>query len=523
MHSQFPLAHRDELLSSIIARYSHRLGLKDDKSFLEYLCGNLNIVPSALFQGHLKGILDPVRHVWPCTTELVAKNHTLLPLFTHFVPQARYIKLLNGLMFNNKNSFSLRSGVNASLLNFPVHYKVCKFCYENQKTTLGYVYVERLFQCPGVEVCPVHRVFLCNSGCLITSKHKYRFTSIRSDLKLNHLKEAISSFDQEKLCVLSSLIEELLTCRSIFLSFNQWSVFYQSLATSKNMRKGSRIDHLGIQSSLELFWGKEWLEKYGLNIEGNSNWLISLFRQHRKSFSYLQHFVVWLALGYKFDSLINVFEYVSQLPKEKASNFPYNRCNDKAKTLEKRTEWLTLTRFKSLKDIRDNKVGKSLYLWLYRYDNDWLMRNKPDLILNQVNKRVDWGKRDLSLVRRLLKLFYSIEFELIGPRRSKSWFARQLNIDALVSKKLDKLKCCKLFFIKYAESVDEYQTRRLALYLSSQISENKLIGCLSGIERAVGFSKKRIRKPARKILRLDLETWRRNQKLPLGSGVDKNR
>lgn len=49
MLMQFPKAHDDELLGSIIARFVQRQGLQDDKVAFDHLFGPRKIVPSSVF------------------------------------------------------------------------------------------------------------------------------------------------------------------------------------------------------------------------------------------------------------------------------------------------------------------------------------------------------------------------------------------------------------------------------------------------------------------------------------------
>lgn len=85
MLMQFPTAHDDELLGSVLARFIHRQGIRDDKVALKKLFGSRNIVPSAVLQGHADELLSNIGHLWLISPRDLLEKHTLLPIFRPFV------------------------------------------------------------------------------------------------------------------------------------------------------------------------------------------------------------------------------------------------------------------------------------------------------------------------------------------------------------------------------------------------------------------------------------------------------
>ncbi|WP_228761211.1 TnsD family Tn7-like transposition protein [Vibrio gigantis] len=163
----------------------------------------------------------------------------------------------------------------------------------------------------------------------------------------------------------------------------------------------------------------------------------------------------------------------------------------------------------SLKKIRTTALGARLYSCLYRYDHEWLNVHKPKRASNYQNYRVDWQVRDRQIVKALLSIKNETEGRIHAPRHSKSWFASKIAKKSLIEKKLYKLPLCSLFFDRYSESVEEYQTRRLSRVMVQLIECNDVLRPVCEIERLAGLSRARSRKPAREILRLDIPTWQR--------------
>ena len=77
-----------------------------------------------------------------------------------------------------------------------------------------------------------------------------------------------------------------------------------------------------------------------------------------------------------------------------------------------------------------------------------------------------------------------------------------------------KLPLCRAFMERYAESIDEYQTRRLASVMIRLIKSRRNNIARSEIERIAGISKERCRPAARRVIDCDLPTWQSYQEIP---------
>ncbi|KGK00164.1 TnsD family Tn7-like transposition protein [Thalassotalea sp. ND16A] len=502
MIAYFPQPQKDELLTSLIARCIHQQGVQDDKVALDWIFGNRTIVPSPLLQGHIQQLLANVGHIWPISAQQVVNNHTVLPLFESFIPSRRYKLLQQNLIQDSLNTSSLRTGINASVLKWPNTYKICPLCWREDKQTLGYNYWRRLFQCPGVECCWQHSCYLIDTDIPLSSVHRHQFVGAENiDIKVGYTETA----NQKKL-LLSKRVNRFLNGDIMILN---WSNFYRYIADYLNLKKGNRIDHQQVANKIKAYWGDEWLQRAGLNFKNSeNNWLIAMFRKHRRPFAYLQHFVVWQALIPEPKELEITIKRGEMLPGETPEQHNDYNSPNREKLKKCRRQWLRLLSVgKSLKQMRAKKTCARLYIWLYRYDCRWLKENKPQHIKNYRNTRVNWNARDREIVRQLIKIERSTQFDIIGPRRSRAWFANQLGFKSIIEKKLCKLPLCLAFFTRYSESVDEYQSRRLVRTCSEFIASFNRDKPLCEIEKAAGLSHQRIRSFSKLILQRDVPAW----------------
>lgn len=501
MIAYFPIPQEDELLTSVIARYVHEQGLRDDKVALDWLFGCRTVIPSPLLQGHIHQLLMNVGHLWQTTKKDVIAQHTILPIFKSFIPHNRYTQLEQNLINGSVNTSTLRSGINASLLNWPKTYKVCPLCWQEDQQTLGYNFWRRHFQLPGVNCCWRHSCYLVDTGISIYSIHRHHFVGTEQ-----------VEFDAQYTEVASP--REVLLAQNIYRLFTKeikvrnWSNFYKYLAQYENLMNGKRIDHQKISSVIKRYWGEHWLQQVGLCKGNDTSWLLAMFRKHRQPFSYLHHLVVLQAAIPNPEKLQRFLLQVEKLTDEGGEKHKYSKPNNLIKLAHSRKKWLRLLSVgKSLKQMRSKKIGARLYSWLFRYDNRWLQKHKPLPIKVYKNLRVDWQERDRKLVRQLIIIERSTEFDMIGPRRSRSWYASQLGCKSLFEKKLSKLPLCAAFFIRYAEDVEEYQTRRLARVCANLITSFDRDKPLCEVEKAAGLSRQRIRYCAKYILQHDVPSW----------------
>ncbi|MBF4437352.1 hypothetical protein ERJ77_23295, partial [Vibrio anguillarum] len=159
---------------------------------------------------------------------------------------------------------------------------------------------------------------------------------------------------------------------------------------------GGHIDQSLIQFMVRSTWGDNWLIKNGLNLEIENNWLLAMFRKHRRAFSYLHHLAVMIALLGQSMSIEDECLKVDKLPDTPSSKNRYFTSEYEARKTEYRSIWLKfLKTFNSLKDIRSTREGARVYSWLYRFDRDWHIQHSLDHVKKRrIDRRVDWEMRD---------------------------------------------------------------------------------------------------------------------------------
>ncbi|TPE54268.1 hypothetical protein FJM67_04785 [Maribrevibacterium harenarium] len=496
---QFPVPHDDELLGSVLARFISRQGIREDKVALALLFGSRNIVPSALLQGHLSCLANNVQNLWPITPNEMIENHSILPIFKPFVEFDRYTSICTDLTLDVKSHSMLKVGINASSLVFPAYFRFCPVCFNEDMKQFAYSYWRRQFQLPGVCVCLQHRCMLMDSHFELKPSRRHAFieASALSSMPIPFVAEVCQN---PALLELARNIDRLLHQSFPYIAPNQWTVFYDARLREVGLKSSKGVDHELVKSRLIQCWGNSFLTECGLEIDEGVTWLQTFFRKQRKHFSYLHHLLCIQALlpEWRLDDVFRVAQDI-QIKKSKQI---YSSSRADLRAPEYRTVWYELNKtYASLKDIRATREGARVYSWLYRFDHDWLKSNLPSPLRNNVGRVVNWKQRDRALVRHLINIRREHEDNLELPRMTQNWFISQLQVRWGIEKHLAKLPLCRQFFVKYAETIEEYQVRRIIAIITECIDKGKPIPQAYEIERSTGLSKNRIREAPRQIIR----------------------
>ncbi len=153
MLSTFPHVYPDELLISVYARFFLRLRATPEMTArLLFGCSTILLkgdLPHRL--SHLAAILPP----WyrPTVREMI-EQHTLLPFYKLCRPYYEYEKHIMGMRTHPYDRGTISQLRTVSTLRY------CALCCQEDRDQVGEYYWHRSHQIPGVQVCPIHQVFL---------------------------------------------------------------------------------------------------------------------------------------------------------------------------------------------------------------------------------------------------------------------------------------------------------------------------------------------------------------------------
>lgn len=458
----FPVPYSEELLFSTVARAGIRHGLMSPKQLLDEVFESRAIIATLDLPNHISAILRWLPREF--TAERLIYDHTLFPIYALFIPEKRRQQCINWMLGKSQGAVHLALGVAASRVKTPSYIRYCPICLAGQRNRYGEFFWLREWQVAGIDSCPEH-------GALIDTRlvrpliERHRFVAASpASCPITRAPEGdvISAR-------ISRQVRQLFKCAPRQSpSFKQWTAYYHDLAFRLGHSRGiSQVDHHSIKEMILLAWPSSWLVKHNLMphaLGGNdSDWVRSIFRKHRKSFSYLQHIIIHQALLGNDWTILKIIEEVCRYPIEK--NIKKNKVNvsGNLELLPDQNDWLSLlSSTHSPKQARDQ--SPALYARIYRKHRDWLLainrRYTNDRIESRDN-RVDWNERDGKCLQALQRLAIIVRENSQGPRRSRAYFFKMLGTPSTLEKSLYRMPLSNAFLLDNVESVEQYQIRRL--------------------------------------------------------------
>ncbi|MAY01213.1 MAG: transcriptional antiterminator [Oceanospirillaceae bacterium] len=456
----FPVPYPNELIYSTIARAGIRHGLTSPKQLLnEVFEGNRRVIATLDLPNHLSSVLQQLPEHF--SLETLAYRHTLFPLYSPFVPEDRRQRCLQWMAEQSQGAVHLAMGVAASIVKTPGHIRYCPACLLQQRQQYGEYFWERSWQAPGMTCCPLHGVLL-NSNFVRPQKERHQFWPATPDTCPMFPQK--SAPDKDRM-IAEKVAEILILKPDRSPSFYQWTSYYRALAERFGLLRGThQIDHAEVSHRIETYWSPSFLRSIGLTVNTDEDgWLRGIFRSHRKVFSYLQHLVVRGAL-YEGDwKVSDILDEVRSLPERSVVKQAIREGAPHEMILNSdQQQWLQLLVSYGPKAARQG--NPALYARLYRSEYCWLMGVNQALKrprLQQSTDRINWERRDDSHYQQLQEIVSFVTSQNTGPRRSKSFWLKQMKHQPSVEKNLHRLPRTNSFLHQLAESVDAHQIRRL--------------------------------------------------------------
>lgn len=184
MIGNFPDPHPDELFYSLCARFSERMQYPNGRSVVVELFGSASAIACVSLPSHLDHLVAQMPPHSSYSTDGIVDNHTLLPLFAPFLPLERQDRLRRDMRGDSGSALHMRAGIMASRVPLPEWLRYCPQCVEDDRRRSGECYWHRIHQASGVELCPMHKLWLQNSQVRTSNaKTQYEFVSAERSIQ----------------------------------------------------------------------------------------------------------------------------------------------------------------------------------------------------------------------------------------------------------------------------------------------------------------------------------------------------
>lgn len=515
----FPTPYPDEILYSVLARYSVRSGNISDIHVIEDLYSTRNIIASVELPCKMDALIKNLPVNSPYTAECLIDNHTLFPYYTAFLPNERANEVISAMRYGRGSKPYTMMGISSGFIKLNDYLRFCPECFKEDLQLYGETYWHRLHQITGVFICPKHKIHICNSKVLIRSGNRQRYIPATEKNCIIDIKGNSNELSKDlftKMLWMAQDIDYILNqAKKPEKDWWYTNLFNERLVYKGYARMNNYIKQKELRADFINFYGQKYLTIMQSEIDTNhNNWLASMVRQS----NYSTFTCRYLLLAQFLD--INVEELFTN-PKNKDGSFQslwdarlIELTNQKisireialimkscTKTIRKRidelgidhywidnrggkyrdvsyvktnefidkredyrNQWLEL--LKDYPDKSSNQIRKSnqaIYRWLTKYDLEWLRKRSRQ---NRQRTIIDWDKRDEELlpkVKEIVQVMY-------GPNKPQriSWgtIGSRLGISGWLEKSKDKLPKTKEYMNTVNESLEEYQIRKIVWALN---------------------------------------------------------
>ena len=327
MIAHFPEPYEDELLFSVLARFAERMAYPALYTPLVELFGVRHGIPAVELPNKLDQLVSALPPGSIHTTQSFIEENTLLPLYAPFLPTRGYELIIANMKGGDIRTTQLRSGISAGRVKPPEFFRTCSVCDEQSIAANGETYWRRLHQVQGVELCPIHGVFLENTSirfrgagrrdALISAQAARRAAIGR--------KVDFQSAENELLLRIANSVQWLLGKNILRPGVYEINRGYRRLLARQGFISSKgwiRLDKL--REKLAAYCSADLLKRFGCDLYdgGDGGWLGRLIREKEQATAPLRHLLVMSILG------ISVQEFfTSLLPEaETSENQPLFPC-----------------------------------------------------------------------------------------------------------------------------------------------------------------------------------------------------
>ena len=274
--------YEDELMFSALARYNRYSGNLSSRKTQEELLGRRTSNLFIGFPSHLnyfsKQFVDNSKYL----PEYFIDNHTIFPIYKMFLPKSRIPQLLDDMKGDKSVAIHMRIGEAAGGICKDFGIRCCIRCMDEDIRAYGEVYIHRIHQVPGNQICNKHSEALRK---VILPQYLGQWQLIDLNTYTIESKNQIVSDESfQHFKSLSQDISKVFEDTTKMMSLEDVIRKYKLMLMKKGLSSIGGITHWDrVEKELLDFYPSEFLNKLESNIveEGNYKWTRQLLNEKK--------------------------------------------------------------------------------------------------------------------------------------------------------------------------------------------------------------------------------------------------
>jgi hypothetical protein len=298
----FPDPYDGELLYSVLARFAERMGYPALHTSLLELFGVRHGIPAIELPNKIDQLVSALPPGTIYTADSIIQKNTLLGLYSPFLPDRNYELIVANMKGDGVRTTQLRAGIVAGRINPPEFFRTCPACDEENLARYGETYWHRLHQLSGVEICPVHSVFLENTNVrLHGSARGDALISAESAQRAGVARRV----DPEKpdiqvllrIAASAAWLLDKNTSRPGLIEINRG--YHQVLDSNGCSSKTGRVRQKRLRARFAEYCTADLLKQFGCELRdaGDGGWLGRLPRETEQAIAPLRHLLLMAVLN----------------------------------------------------------------------------------------------------------------------------------------------------------------------------------------------------------------------------------
>ena len=305
----FPNPYHDEILYSVLARYSVRCGITSHQTIMESIFGKASARAVMELPFNLNGLISNLPVNSPYTADCFIYNHTLYPFFTAFLPpeRAEEIKCLMLEESGGSKAYG-KAGILGSRLPLNEYMKFCPKCFEEDTAQYGEGYWHRIHQVPFIMACPLHETLLYDSTVLVRGHNPQAYIPASGDNCIVNELPYYKPDTIKKFINISKDVQNLLESSFPNKPFTWFAKQYVERFKELGYANiNGRVYWDDLVQDFKDFYGEEFLNAMQSNIEdkGQGQWIREVTHSDAKAMHPIRHLLLARFLGLSLDTLFN--------------------------------------------------------------------------------------------------------------------------------------------------------------------------------------------------------------------------